>query len=334
MIKNKKILVTGGIGFLGTNLCKLLLENGNEVVALDNLYTALLSNVDMLKAYPLFSFINHDVTQSFDIQADYIVNLACPASPPHYQRDPIFTTKTSVLGALNVLELARKYNATVLQASTSEVYGDPEVSPQSEEYRGNVNPIGIRSCYDEGKRCAESLFFDYQRMYGVKIKVVRIFNTYGPFMDPLDGRVVSNFIIQALQGEKLTLYGDGKQTRSFCFVDDLVDGIVRMLESNDRILGPINLGNPKEFTLLELIQKIENVMGAPLQVVYKNLPADDPRQRCPDITKAQAQLEWNPVTPLHDGLVKTVNYFQGLLGTTYAYNTCIKMAPTLNKNEA
>lgn len=333
MIKNKKILVTGGAGFLGTNLCKRLLESDNEVVALDNLYTGLPNNVGILKRYPGFSFINQDVTQPFDIKADYIVNLACPASPPHYQRDPIFTTKTSVLGALNVLELARKYDATVLQASTSEVYGDPDVSPQAEGYRGNVNPIGIRSCYDEGKRCAESLFFDYQRMYGVKIKVVRIFNTYGPFMDPLDGRVVSNFIMQALQGQDLTLYGDGRQTRSFCFVDDLIDGILRMLASDYVICGPINLGNPQEFTLLELIQKIACVIDVPLQIAYKKLPADDPRQRCPDITKARTLLGWNPVTSLHDGLVKTVDYFQGLLGAVH-YNRRINIAPTLNKNDA
>lgn len=334
MITHKKILVTGGAGFLGANLCKQLLEAGNEVVGLDNLYTGLESNVDMLSTYPRFSFINHDVTQPFDIQTDYIVNLACPASPPHYQRDPIFTTKTSVLGAINVLELARKYNATVLQASTSEVYGDPTESPQNEEYRGSVNPIGIRACYDEGKRCAEALFFDYYRVHGVKIKVVRIFNTYGPYMDPLDGRVVSNFVMQALRGEKLTLYGDGSQTRSFCFVDDLVDGIVRMLASKDMVLGPVNLGNPTEFTLLELIQKIEVVMESRLQVVYKPLPADDPRQRCPDIAKARMLLGWEPITPLHEGLVKTIAYFRKILGEQQPYNVCNKMAATLNRNEA
>lgn len=314
MITEKKILITGGVGFLGTNLCKKLLHSGNEVVAIDNLYTGLQANVSLLQNYKNFSFINHDITKPIDIKTDYIVNLACPASPPHYQRDPIFTTKTSVLGALNMLELAQKYDATILQASTSEVYGDPTESPQKEEYRGNVNPIGIRACYDEGKRCAESLFFDYHRTYKTKIKIVRIFNTYGPHMDPLDGRVVSNFIMQALQGLPLTLYGTGRQTRSFCFVDDLVDGIIRMLASSLEVTGPINLGNPTEFTLLELVKTLEKILGQTLAISFKPLPADDPRQRCPDIAKAQKVLGWQPNTQLHEGLVKTITYFSQVLG--------------------
>jgi UDP-glucuronate decarboxylase len=314
MITGKRILVTGGAGFLGTNLCLRLLADGNEVIAVDNLYTGMAANVELLKQHKNFTFIHHDINHSLDIATDYIANLACPASPPHYQRDPIFTTKTNVLGALNVLELARKYNATVLQASTSEVYGDPTESPQNEEYRGNVNPIGIRACYDEGKRCAESLFFDYHRMHGVKIKVVRIFNTYGPHMDPLDGRVVSNFIIQALKGEKLTLYGTGLQTRSFCFVNDLVDGFVRMLASSTDVTGPVNLGNPTEFTLVELIEKLGVVLNKKLDVVFKPLPADDPQQRCPDISKAKSLLDWQPKVALHEGLEQTVQYFIPIVG--------------------
>lgn len=329
MITRKKILVTGGAGFLGTNLCLRFLADGNEIVALDNLYTGLAENVLLLKKHKNFTFIHHDITTPFDIQADYIVNLACPASPPHYQRDPIFTTKTSVLGAINVLELAHKYNATILQASTSEVYGDPTESPQTEEYRGNVNPIGIRACYDEGKRCAESLFFDYHRMYDVKIKIIRIFNTYGPYMDPLDGRVVSNFIIQALKGKSLTLYGNGTQTRSFCFVGDLVDGIVRMLGSSSDITGPVNLGNPTEFTLLELVQTLEHVMGKKLPISYKPLPEDDPKQRCPDITKAKSLLGWNPQTQLQDGLVKTMAYFQETLKNRTQSTTIQKLSQLL-----
>lgn len=314
IVTGKKILVTGGAGFLGTNLCKRLLEDGNEVIALDNLYTGLPENISLLKNYKNFSFINHDVINPLPaVEVDYIANLACPASPPHYQKDPIFTTKTSVLGAINVLELAKKNNAVVLQTSTSEVYGDPSQSPQKEEYRGNVNPIGIRACYDEGKRCAESLFFDYHRVHKIAIKVIRIFNTYGPHMDPKDGRVVSNFIVQALQGKPLTMYGTGKQTRSFCFVEDLVDGMVRMLATPAHITGPVNLGNPIEFTMLELVQALEEVLEKKVEVQFLPLPSDDPRQRCPDITLARTTLQWEPKIQLREGLRKTIPYFQFLL---------------------
>ena len=317
MITKKKILVTGGAGFLGTNVCKQLLDTNHEVIALDNLYTGLTENVQLLTSYKNFSFVEHDIIKPIDIPCDYIINLACPASPPHYQRDPIFTTKTSVLGALNVLELAKKYNAIVLQASTSEVYGDPTQSPQTEEYRGNVNPIGIRACYDEGKRCTESLFFDYYRMHSVAIKVIRIFNTYGPHMDPNDGRVVSNFIVQALQDKPLTIYGTGLQNRSFCFVNDLVEGILRMLISPADVIGPINLGNPVVFTMLELVAALEDVLGKKLQVEFHPLPADDPQQRCPDITKAKQLLAWEPKVQLREGLRKTIPYFEKILKSAH-----------------
>ncbi|MBY0353742.1 SDR family oxidoreductase [Candidatus Babeliales bacterium] len=315
LITNKKILVAGGVGFLGTTLCKKLLAMNNEVIALDNLYTGRQDNVTLLQNYPGFSFINHDIIEPIDMSADLIFNLACPASPPHYQRDPIFTTKTSVLGSLNLLELARKNNARILQASTSEVYGDPEQHPQPENYRGSVNPIGIRACYDEGKRCAESLFFDYNRMHGVAIKVVRIFNTYGPHMDPQDGRVVSNFIMQALNNKPLTMYGTGAQTRSFCFVDDLVDGIIAMMASPQAFTGPVNLGNPTEFNLLELAQMIIELTGSTSNLVFLPLPQDDPQQRKPDISLAQEKLGWVPRVALREGLEKTIPYFARSLDT-------------------
>lgn len=309
----KKILVTGGAGFLGSNLCEYLLQQGHEVIALDNFYTGRLQNIEPLKKNSRFSIIEHDVIQPIDLTVDWIFNLACPASPPHYQKDPIFTTKTSVLGALNMLELASKNNARILQASTSEVYGDPEVHPQPESYKGSVNPIGIRACYDEGKRCAESLFFDYHRTRGTDIKVVRIFNTYGPNMDPADGRVVSNFILQALKNEPITMYGDGRQTRSFCYVDDLIRGIVAMMESPSSFVGPVNLGNDQEFTLLELARQIIDLTRSSSEIEFKPLPADDPTRRKPDITLAKKFLSWEPLISLHDGLKKTISYFVKLM---------------------
>lgn len=310
MLSNKKIVVTGGAGFLGSNLCKRLLKNGNSVVAIDNLYTGRMENIQSLLSNQQFTFINHNIIDPIALQADVIFNLACPASPPHYQKDPIFTTKTNVLGMLTMLELAKKNNARIIQASTSEVYGDPEKHPQQEQYRGAVNPIGIRACYDEGKRCAESLCFDYQRMYGVDIKVVRIFNTYGPLMDPNDGRVVSNFIMQALQHKPITMYGDGKQTRSFCYVDDLIDGILAMAESHDGFMGPVNLGNPNEFNLLALASFIIALTDSRSEIVFKPLPQDDPMQRKPDISLAKKMLEWEPKITLEEGLNKTILYFQ------------------------
>lgn len=309
-----KVLVTGGAGFLGSNLCKRLLEMDYEVIALDNLFTGRMENIESLFADPRFSFIKHDVIDPIDIEVDYIFNLACPASPPHYQKDPVFTTRTCVIGALNMLELARKYHIPILQASTSEIYGDPEVHPQVEAYRGTVNPIGIRSCYDEGKRCAESLFFDYHRHYGVAIKVIRIFNTYGPQMDPNDGRVVSNFIMQALQGVPITIYGDGTQTRSFCYVDDLVEGMVTMMfRSPTEFTGPVNLGNPGEFNLLELAHTILELTKSSSEIVFKDLPKDDPTRRRPDITLAQNTLLWEPRVSLREGLSKTIVYFRTLI---------------------
>lgn len=306
----KKILVTGGAGFLGSNLCKKLLEKNFYVIALDNLSTGSMANIQDLLKKKNFEFINHDVIYPIDLQVDQIFNLACPASPPRYQADPVYTTKTSVLGSLNMLELARKNGARIFQASTSEVYGDPDVHPQVENYRGNVNPIGIRSCYDEGKRCAESLFFDYHRMYGIEIKVVRIFNTYGPKMDPQDGRVVSNFIIQAIQNESLTIYGDGTQTRSFCYVDDLIDGFLKMMESDSKFLGPVNLGNPGEFNLLELADFVLRLTRSNSKIVFKKLPQDDPTRRRPDISLAKNKLGWEPKICLEDGLKKTIEYFR------------------------
>lgn len=313
MLYQNNILVTGGAGFLGSNLCKELVKS-NNVICVDNLYTGKLENIKELMKLPNFKFIEHDICQPLIVNEDLyqIYNMACPASPPAYQGShSIQTTKTCVLGALNMLELAKEHNATILQTSTSEVYGDPLEHPQTEEYRGNVNPIGIRSCYDEGKRCAESLFFDYHRHEGVKIKVVRIFNTYGVNMDKNDGRVVSNFINQALEGKDITIYGDGKQTRSFCYVDDLVKGLIKMMNSPENITGPINLGNPAEFTMEELakltLQKIPTKSG----IVYKPLPKDDPTRRKPDITKAKELLKWQPVCNLSDGLDKTIKYFAG-----------------------
>lgn len=310
-LSSQTALVAGGAGFLGSHLCKKLLDMGYDVIALDNLYTGNRRNIEDLFANPRFSFIEHDVTDSIDLKVDFIFNLACPASPPHYQKDPLFTIRTSVIGSMNLLELARRNNARILQASTSEVYGDPEMHPQTEEYRGSVNPIGIRACYDEGKRCAESLFFDYHRFYGVDIKVIRIFNTYGPHMDPYDGRVISNFIRQALQGEPITIYGDGTQTRSFCYVDDLVNGIIAMMfNSPTDFTGPVNLGNPGEFNLLELAQKVIVLTGSSSEIVFKPLPSDDPKKRCPNISLAKEKFSWEPTISLDEGLKLTINYFK------------------------
>lgn len=314
----RKILVTGGAGFLGSHLCDRLLKDGNAVVCLDLFSTGSHSNIQHLLKHPNFELMQQDVTQPFDVPVDAICNLACPASPPHYQADAIHTTLTSVLGTLNALELAKKYNATILQASTSEVYGDPLVHPQPESYWGNVNPIGPRSCYDEGKRCAESLCFDFHRQHGVKIKLIRIFNTYGPRMQPDDGRVVSNFIVQALQNKPLTVYGDGKQTRSFCYVDDLVEGIVRCLNSTDQFTGPVNLGNPGEFTVLELAQHVLSLTGSSSEIDFCKLPKDDPKVRRPDIALAKSQLHWEPRVALKDGLKMTIEYFQNKIGSILA----------------
>lgn len=309
----KRILVTGGAGFVGSHLCERLLKENHTVLCLDNFFTGNKKNVENLSTNPNFSLITHDICAPFDQEVDEIYNLACPASPIHYQYDPIYTTKTSVLGALNVLELAKKYNAKVLQASTSEVYGDPEVHPQNEKYWGHVNPVGIRSCYDEGKRCAETLFFDYNRSKGVKIKVARIFNTYGPRMHPDDGRVVSNFIVQALKGDPLTVYGTGKQTRSFCYVDDLVEGLIRLMGTEDSFLGPVNLGNPEEYQVLSLAERVLELTQSSSEIVYKALPSDDPRQRRPDISLAKLKLHWEPKVTLSFGLKQTISYFKEIL---------------------
>lgn len=307
----KRILVTGGAGFIGSNLCERLVKENNHVICVDNLYTGRMINIEELMDKPNFEFINHNIIDPLDIEnIDEIYNLACPASPPHYQKSPTYTTKTCVLGILNMLELARKNNAKIMQFSTSEVYGEPQVHPQPEGYRGNVNPIGIRSCYDEGKRCAETLCFDYHREFGVKIKVIRIFNTYGPKMDPDDGRVVSNFILQALKGEDITIYGGGSQTRSFCYVDDLVEGIIRMMNSPDEFMGPVNLGNPGEFTVKDLAEIVLDMTDSKSKTVYCDLPSDDPTQRKPDITLAKEKLGWEPKVMLRDGLVKTIKYFR------------------------
>lgn len=304
----KTILVTGGAGFIGTALCKKLLELGNRVVCFDNLFTGTYNNIAGFMSNPNFVFINGDVVDGLpDTEVDEIYNLACPASPPHYQYDPIKTAKTNFIGMLNALELARKYNAKIMQASTSEVYGDPEVHPQPESYRGNVNPDGIRACYDEGKRIAETLCFDYMRLYGVDVKVVRIFNTYGPNMRSDDGRVVSNFICQALNGEDITVYGTGLQTRSFCYVTDLVDGFIKMMASDEH--GPINLGNPGEFTMIELAELVLNKINSNSKLIYCDLPKDDPTRRKPDITQAKNKLNWQPTVPLAEGLDKTIEYF-------------------------
>jgi len=306
----KKILVTGGAGFLGSHLCERLLKEGNEVICLDNYFTGNKQNIAHLMGNPYFEFIRHDVTMPFFIEVDQIYNLACPASPIHYQYNPIKTIKTSVMGAINMLGLAKRIRATVLQASTSEVYGDPSIHPQVEEYWGNVNPIGERSCYDEGKRCAESLFVNYHKQNDVDIKIIRIFNTYGPRMHPHDGRVVSNFIVQALNNEDITIYGDGLQTRSFCYVDDLLDGMIRLMNSPKGVIGPINVGNPEEFTMLELANAVIKLTNATSKIIHLPLPSDDPLQRKPDITKAQNILGWNPTIKLEEGLKKTIAYFK------------------------
>lgn len=304
------ILVTGGAGFLGSHLCDRLLYDGNNVLCVDNLFTGSKSNIQHLIEDSRFEFIRHDVTFPLYVEVQRIFNLACPASPIHYQRDPIQTTKTNVHGAINMLGLAKRLGARILQASTSEVYGDPEIHPQTEDYWGRVNPIGPRSCYDEGKRCAETLFFDYHRQLNLQIKVMRIFNTYGPRMHPNDGRVVSNFIVQALRGDPITIYGDGLQTRSFCYVDDLIEGMVRLMDSRDTFVGPVNIGNPTEFTMLELAENVLRLVGGPSRLEYLPLPQDDPRQRRPDINLARNELSWEPLVSLEDGLKETISYFR------------------------
>lgn len=309
-MEKTRVLVTGGAGFIGSHLCGKLLEMGNEVVCIDNLFTGRKDNIRHLMTNPYFEFIRQDILEDIYVECDQIYNLACPASPIHYQYDPIKTGKTSVIGALHTLGLAKRCHATVLQASTSEVYGDPKVHPQPEEYWGHVNPIGIRSCYDEGKRMAETLFFDYHRIHGVDIKVIRIFNTYGPRMRFDDGRVVSNFIVQALRGEDITIFGDGQQTRSFCYVDDLVDGMIRMMNSKKELIGPMNLGNPGEFTMLQLAEMIIRLTGSNSKIVYRPLPSDDPTQRKPVIDLARKELDWEPTVKLEDGLTKTIDYFK------------------------
>lgn len=309
----KKILVTGGAGFIGSHLCERLLDEGNEVVSLDNYFTGSKSNIVHLMSHPYFEVIRHDITMPFYIEVDEIYNLACPASPIHYQYNAIKTVKTSVMGAINMLGLAKRNKAKVLQASTSEVYGDPQVHPQTENYWGHVNPIGERACYDEGKRVAETLFMNYHRQNNVKIKIARIFNTYGPNMHPHDGRVVSNFIVQALSGKEITVFGNGEQTRSFQYVDDLINALVKLMDTDDSIMGPINLGNPVEFTILELAEKIIELTGSKSKIIFKPLPADDPMQRQPDISLAKKQLNWEPVIKLEEGLEKTIAYFDQLL---------------------
>ena len=315
-IMGKTILVTGGAGFLGSHLCESLLEKGNEVIAVDNYFTGAKSNIQPMLAHEKFEVIRHDVTQPLYLEVDEIYNLACPASPPHYQYNPIKTAKTSVIGTLNMLGLAKRTGAKFFQASTSEVYGDPKQHPQQESYWGNVNPIGIRSCYDEGKRMAETLCFDYHRTHNVQIKVVRIFNTYGPRMNPHDGRVVSNFIVQALENKSISIYGDGKQTRSFCYVDDMIDGFIKLMAADEATTGPINIGNPGEFTILELAQRVLELTGSKSQLVFKDLPADDPQQRKPDIALAKEHLGWEPNIQLEEGLKKTIAYFDSLLGSS------------------
>ena len=308
----KRILVTGGAGFLGSHLTDRLLKHGHEVICVDNLFTGTKRNIEHLHNHPRFEFLRHDVCNPLKLEVDEIYNLACPASPVHYQYNPVLTTKTSVMGALNMLGLAKRLDCRIFQASTSEVYGDPEVHPQREDYWGHVNPIGTRSCYDEGKRCAETLFFDYHRQHGVEIKVARIFNTYGPRMHPKDGRVVSNFITQALAGVDLTIYGDGSQTRSFCYVDDLVDGFIRLMGSPTDVTGPVNLGNPNEFTMIELAERVLKITGASVKVVHQPLPSDDPRQRRPDITLAKDKLGWEPTVQITEGLRHTIEHFRNL----------------------
>jgi UDP-glucuronate decarboxylase len=310
MHQRKRILVTGGAGFIGSFLCDALLARGQEILCVDNFFTSSRRNIEHLLNHKSFELMRHDVTFPLYVEVDQIYNLACPASPIHYQRDPVQTTKTSVHGAINVLGLAKRLKAKILQASTSEVYGDPSEHPQTESYWGNVNPIGVRACYDEGKRCAETLFFDYHRQHKLRVKVARIFNTYGPRMHPNDGRVVSNFIMQALRNEPITIYGNGTQTRSFCYVDDLVDGLIRLMESRDGVTGPMNLGNPGEFTILELANKIIELSGSRSKITFRPLPADDPLKRKPDISQAQATLDWAPKVPLEKGLLNTIVYFE------------------------
>jgi len=313
MHDNRRVLVTGGAGFIGSHLCERLLACGDEVLCVDNFFTATRANLLGLMSHPYFELARHDVCFPLYVEVDKIYNLACPASPIHYQLDPVQTTKTSVHGAINMLGLAKRVKAKILQASTSEIYGDPTVHPQTEDYWGNVNPIGPRSCYDEGKRCAETLFFDYYRQHKLRIKVARIFNTYGPRMHPNDGRVVSNFIVQALRNKEITIYGDGGQSRSFCYVDDLVDGLIRLMETGDGVVGPVNLGNPSEFTIRQLAEILIEITGSASKIVHRPLPLDDPRQRKPDISKAQELLDWRPLVPLRDGLTRTIAYFDQLL---------------------
>jgi len=314
LLARKRVLVTGGAGFLGSHLCERLLRDGHDVLCVDNYFTGRKDNIAHLAASPHFEAMRHDISDPLSAEVDEIYNLACPASPKHYQYDPVQTLKTSVLGAINVLGIAQRTGARVFQASTSEVYGDPDVHPQNEDYRGNVNPLGPRACYDEGKRCAETLFFDHRRQHGTRIKVVRIFNTYGPRMHPDDGRVVSNFIVQALRGEDITLYGDGRQTRAFCYVSDLIDGFVRMMDSDEDITGPVNLGNPHELPVRELAERVVALTGSRSRLVFRPLPQDDPTQRCPDIARARELLGWQPQVALEDGLRRTIEYFDRLLG--------------------
>jgi UDP-glucuronate decarboxylase len=324
----KRILVTGGSGFLGSHLCERLLAQGANVICVDNFFSGTRGNIEHLLGHKRFELIRHDVTFPLYIEVDQIYNLACPASPVHYQRDPVQTTKTSVHGAINMLGLAKRVRATILQASTSEVYGDPSVHPQGEEYWGNVNPIGPRSCYDEGKRCAETLFFDYRRQHDLRIKVARIFNTYGPRMHPNDGRVVSNFIVQALLGRDITIYGEGAQTRSFCYVDDLIDGLMRLMETPDNVTGPINIGNPTEFTIRQLADQIIELIGSKSRIVQRPMPVDDPRQRRPDISKAHELLGWTPKVALKAGLVRTIEYFENMLKDTSVHDKLVSTEPT------
>jgi UDP-glucuronate decarboxylase len=310
---NKRVLVTGGAGFLGSHLCDRLIQDGADVLCLDNFFTGTKRNVRHLIKHPSFELMRHDITFPLYVEVDRIYNLACPASPIHYQHDPVQTTKTSVHGAINMLGLAKRVKARILQASTSEIYGDPEIHPQKESYWGRVNPVGPRSCYDEGKRCAETLFFDYQHQHNLDIKVVRIFNTYGPRMHPNDGRVISNFIVQAIKGEDITIYGDGRQTRSFCYVDDLIEGFVRMMNSEQGFTGPVNMGNPSEFTMLELADKVLSLIGGKSKLTFCSLPTDDPKQRQPDISLAKQKLDWKPKISLEDGLKETINYFKKMM---------------------